>query len=311
MSSTTFAMARTHLLRLVRFRALHSSATVGQANRRHLDRLANFGATVSKLEELVPSLLQHSLPHEMLSNSVCLKFYFGQSRDMNYSDEHQLFGYTEGQEGEDFVREVGRRQQRHKDDTANNDANNDSGPLRISLPHARGKPAYTTCWKVLQWIATSYVRTDTQIQITKMTLHPPQNDDSSSNGRIVIKWCTVDTDADQWVGGGGGYGAAFYCSELDHLKPVPVHVNNNNNNGPESHTVHMSPTEPTSYPISSYIPRIGLSFGKLLDSGPSEHILSGIFIFDLTEDCDLIQTHIVDNVEVIREKEARDALKLA
>lgn len=307
-------MARTHLLRLVHFRALHSSATVAQANRRHLDRLANFGATVSRLEELVPSILQHSLPHDMLSNSVCLKFYFGQSRDMNYSDEHQLFGFTEGQSGEDFVREVGKRQQRHNDRSASDNTNNDSGPLRISLPHARGKPAYTTCWKVLQWIATSYVRSDTQVQITKMTLHPPQNDDSASNGRIVIKWCTVDTDADLWGGrgGGGGYGAAFYCSELDQLKPVPVHVNGNNGReGPESHTVHMSPTAQTNHPISSYIPRIGLTFGRMLDSGPSEHILSGIFIFDLTEDCDLIQTHIVDNVEVIREKEARDALKLA
>ncbi|KAG5364750.1 hypothetical protein CKK34_3573 [Yarrowia sp. E02] len=303
-------MARTSLLRLVHFRALHSSAPVAQLNRRHLDRLANFGATVSKLEELVPSLLQHSLPHEMLSNSVCLKFYFGQSRDMNYSDEHQLFGYTEGQSGEEFVKEVGRRQQRRTEEAAQKDSNNDSGPLRIGLPHARGKPAYTTCWKVLQWIATTYVRSDTQIQITKMTLQPPQNDDSSSNGRIVIKWCTVDTDADHWGGGGGGggYGAAFYCSQLDQLKPVPVQVTNGK---PPSHTLNMSPTTPAEYPVSSYIPRIGLSWGKFLDSGPSEHILSGIFIFDLTEDCDLIQTHIVDNVEVTREKEVRDALKFA
>lgn len=284
------------MLRTVRFRALHTAPVLAQANRRHLDRLANFGATVTKLEELVPGILQHSLPHEMLSNSVCLKFYFGQSRDMNYSDEHQLFGFSEGDSGEEFVKEVGKRQ--HQKDN-----NNESTPLRVSLPHARGKPAYTTCWKVLQWLATSYVRSDTQIQITKMTLHPPQNDDSSSNGRIVIKWCTVDQDADNW-GGGGGYGAAFMCSGVD-LKAVPVHAQVND------HVLKMSPSPVSEQPISSYIPRIGLTFGKMLEPGPSEHILSGIFIFDLTEDCDLIQTHIVDNVDVIREKEARDALKLA
>ncbi|KAG5363534.1 hypothetical protein CJU89_2711 [Yarrowia sp. B02] len=306
------ALARTPL-RLLRFRALHSSAAAAQANRSHLDRLANFGATVSRLEELVPSILQNTLPHEMLSNSVCLKFYFGQARDMNYSDEHQLFGYSEGDSGEDFVREVGKRQK--------SDDSDDSGPLRISMPHARGKPAYATCWKVLQWVATSYVRADTQIQITKMTLHPPQNDDSSSNGRIIVKWTTVDSDADHW-GGGGGLGAAFYCSETD-LKPVPVHVNGEEHTvrfpreehtvrfAGEEHMVRFAPTTQKDHPISSYIPRIGLTFGKMLDPGPSEHILSGIFIFDLTENCDLIQTHIVDNVEVMKEKEAREAFKLA
>lgn len=290
-------------------RQFHSAPIVrNNDGRRHLERLANFGATVSKLEELVPALLQKSLPHEMLSNSVCLKFYFGQTRDMNYSDEHQLFGYTEGQSDEDFVREVSKRQRQREQEE------DDSGPIRFSLPHARGKPAYSTCWKVIQFLASAYVRSDTQLQITKMTLHPPHND--SDSARVIIKWCTVDTDTDRWGGGGGGggLGAAFSYSELEAaLAPVPVDVKARGPRG--MHDIHdthtrIAPTTPPNYPFAW--PRVGFSFGKLFESpAPSEHILSGIFIFDLNENCDLIQTHIVDNVDVIKEKEQRDVFKLA